>query len=73
MSLKTQKPPPFDALAWWVPPARLAATPCVSATRAAAMVAPTERRERSTISGDHGKPISRWRASSSRPSATSVT
>jgi hypothetical protein len=48
----------------------LTATPSASAARHASMVAPLERRERSTIPGDHGKPIRRTSASVSRPSAT---
>ena len=65
-SLKTQKPSPRSANAWCVPPARLAATPSSSAARAAAMVAPTDRRERSTICGDHGKPMRRWMSGAHR-------
>ena len=40
------------------------------ATRAAATVAPAERRERSTISGLHGKPISRMAAAGNCPLVT---
>ena len=43
MSLKTQKPPPWLALAWWVPPAKLPAIPSWAATRAAAIEAPADR------------------------------
>src|SRR6185369_7213196 len=43
-SLKTQKPSPRSRKAWWVPPARLADQPHASASRAAASVAPEERR-----------------------------
>ncbi len=57
-----------------MPPARLAATPSPpnSALRAAAMVAPTERRARSTMRSDHGKPISRCCAADVVPSMTAA-
>ena len=58
-SLKTQNPSPRSRKAWWVPPARFAAIPSSSAARAAAIVAPAERRDRSTISFDHGNPMRR--------------
>ena len=61
------------AAAWWVPPARLAATPREGAARAAAIVAPTERRERSTICSLHGKPIARCSAVPSVPLVTALT
>ena len=54
-SLNTQKPSPKSRCAWCVPPARLTPMPASSALRQAASVAPAERRERSTIAGDHGK------------------
>ena len=56
-----------------MPPARLTATPSFSAAREAASVAPTDRRERSTISGDHGKPIRRCASRGSVPVATAST
>ena len=72
MSLNTQKPPPLSALAWCVPPARLAAMPSDRARRAAATVAPTERRERSTMASLQGKPISRSAFGSMLPLATAA-
>jgi hypothetical protein len=69
-SLKTQKPSPRSRKAWWVPPARLAAQPSSSAARQAARVAPAERRERSTIASDHGKPIRRTSAGARLPRIT---
>lgn len=57
-----QKPSPWPAKAWWVPPAILAATillePCITAC-IAATVPPVEARERSTSAGLHGKPTAR--------------
>ena len=55
-------------MAWCGPPARWADHRRVSASRAAASVAPLERGERSTIASDHGKPISRCCESLSVPS-----
>ena len=49
---------------WWVR---------MYAARAAAIVAPVLRRERSTILGDHGKPIRRVSAGVSLPSTTAAT
>ncbi|HEX8452845.1 MAG TPA: hypothetical protein VF647_12160 [Longimicrobium sp.] len=62
-----------------MPPARFTATPhppasfSPSATLPAQMVAPAERRERSTIPSLHGKPIRRCSRYSSRPSRTRST
>src|SRR5919201_1830082 len=42
-------------------------------SRAAASVAPTERRARSTIIGDHGNPIRRCMSAGSVPAATAST
>ncbi len=69
-SLKTQKPSPRSRKAWCVPPARLADHPRTSASRAAAIVAPAERRERSTIAADHGKPMARCSLAVSSPPTT---
>ena len=67
---ETVEPLPVSALAWWVPPARFVATPLASAARAASIVAPTERRARSTSASVHGKPISRCCAAPSVPLTT---
>ena len=56
-----------------MPPARLTAAPSSRAARAAAIVAPAERRERSTIAGDHGKPMRRIISAGSVPAATAAT
>ncbi len=69
-SLNTQKPSPRSRNAWCVPPARFADQPSTSASRAAQSVAPAERRERSTIAADQGKPIARTSLSVRVPSTT---
>ena len=72
-SLKTQNPRPTWANAWCVPPPRFIATPSASAARGASSVAPVARRERSTSSGDHGRPSPSSSRRSSRPSRTRST
>ena len=72
-SLKTQNPRPTWANAWCVPPPRFSATPSASAARDASSVAPVARRERSTSSGDHGRPSPSSSRRSSRPSRTRST
>ena len=71
-SLKTQKPEPLSAVAWWVPPPRWTAKPSAIAARAAAMVAPTDRLLRSTMDSLHGHPISRCAAADSVPAVMAV-
>ena len=45
----------------------------LNATRQAAKVAPTERRERSTSCGDHGKPRRRWAFAGNVPLCMAAT
>ena len=73
MSLNTQYPSPRSEKAWCVPPARFAATPSSRAACAAAIVAPTDRLDRSTICGDHGNPIRRCTSAGTRPWMTAST
>ena len=56
-----------------VPAARLTPQPDASALRHAATVAPAERRDRSTIAGDHGNPMRFCARSSSAPRPTAAT
>ena len=72
-SLKTQYPAPWSRKAWWVPPARLIATVGGSepaTVRAAESVAPHDRTDRSTSSGDQGSPSTRTSATEIMPHRT---
>ena len=70
MSLKTQKPLPQFAEAWWVPPDRLPETPSLSAARAAATVPKTLARDRATSASLQENPSLRWSAGASVPEKT---
>ena len=52
---------------------KIGGDPVVQRGPAAAIVAPTDRRDRSTICGDHGKPMRRWMSGATVPFATAST